>query len=205
MSRIGAPPRHPLPRRRAPDRARRAGLRRAAAGRRRPRRHLAPHPRPPRASTRSTASTSSPAPIICPLSRASAPYDRALLDRAAWGREERAPAVRILGARGLAAAARAPSAAALADGARRPRRGGLDDACGAFARERRAEAEAVLARIRGQGPMAASDFEHGKSRSRLVGMGRRPSTRSNICSGPATSPPRPGAAASSGSTTSPSG
>ena len=35
----------------------------------------------------------------------------------------------------------------------------------AFARERRAEAEAVLARIAGEGPMAASDFEHGKSRS----------------------------------------
>jgi uncharacterized protein YcaQ len=35
----------------------------------------------------------------------------------------------------------------------------------AFAGERRAEAEAVLARIRSEGPMAASDFEHGKSRS----------------------------------------
>ena len=34
-----------------------------------------------------------------------------------------------------------------------------------LARERRAEAEAVLSRIRDQGPMAASDFEHGKSRS----------------------------------------
>ncbi|MET4682093.1 winged helix-turn-helix domain-containing protein [Brevundimonas faecalis] len=35
----------------------------------------------------------------------------------------------------------------------------------AFATERRAEADAVLARIRDQGAMAASDFEHGKSRS----------------------------------------
>jgi len=34
----------------------------------------------------------------------------------------------------------------------------------AFAGERRGEAEAVLARIRAQGPMAASDFEHGRSR-----------------------------------------
>jgi hypothetical protein len=35
----------------------------------------------------------------------------------------------------------------------------------AFAGERRGEAEAVLARIRSEGPMAASDFEHGRSRS----------------------------------------
>ena len=34
-----------------------------------------------------------------------------------------------------------------------------------FARERRAEAEAVLARIRDDGPLAASDFEEGRSRS----------------------------------------
>jgi uncharacterized protein YcaQ len=32
-----------------------------------------------------------------------------------------------------------------------------------FAGERRAEAEAILARIRAEGPLAASDFEHGKS------------------------------------------
>lgn len=35
----------------------------------------------------------------------------------------------------------------------------------AFAGERRAEAEAIVARIRAEGPMAASDFEHGRSRS----------------------------------------
>jgi uncharacterized protein YcaQ len=35
----------------------------------------------------------------------------------------------------------------------------------AFAGERRAEADAILARIGADGPMAASDFEHGKSRS----------------------------------------
>ena len=35
----------------------------------------------------------------------------------------------------------------------------------AFAHARRPEAEAVLARIRAEGPMAASDFEHGRSRS----------------------------------------
>ncbi len=35
----------------------------------------------------------------------------------------------------------------------------------AFAGERRGEVDAILARIRDQGPMAASDFDHGKSRS----------------------------------------
>jgi uncharacterized protein YcaQ len=35
----------------------------------------------------------------------------------------------------------------------------------AFATERRPEAEAVLGRIRADGPLAASDFEHGRSRS----------------------------------------
>jgi len=34
-----------------------------------------------------------------------------------------------------------------------------------FATDRRAEAEAVLDRIRAEGPMAASDFEHGRSRT----------------------------------------
>ena len=34
-----------------------------------------------------------------------------------------------------------------------------------FAAERRGEADAILARIRDEGPMAASDFEHGRSRS----------------------------------------
>ena len=34
-----------------------------------------------------------------------------------------------------------------------------------FATERRGEAEAILARIRDEGPMAASDFDHGRSRS----------------------------------------
>jgi len=35
----------------------------------------------------------------------------------------------------------------------------------AFATERRAEADAILGRLRADGPMAASDFEHGRSRS----------------------------------------
>jgi uncharacterized protein YcaQ len=91
-------------------------------------------------------------------------YDTALLDRAAWGRRSERrlfeywaheasllplafhPLLRwrmARAARGEAGWARLKS----------------------YAGERRAEAEAVLARIRDEGPMAASDFEHGKSRS----------------------------------------
>ena len=91
-------------------------------------------------------------------------YDRALIDRAAWGkRRERKlfeywaheasllpldlhPLLRWRMARAERGAA----------GWTYMRR---------FATERRAEAEAILARVRAQGPMAASDFEHGKSRS----------------------------------------
>ena len=58
----------------------------------------------------------------------------------------------------------------------------------AFADERRAEAEAVLARIRAEGPLAASDFEDGRAPA-AGGNGATPRPRSNCCSGPATSPP----------------
>ncbi|HVQ10124.1 MAG TPA: crosslink repair DNA glycosylase YcaQ family protein [Allosphingosinicella sp.] len=92
------------------------------------------------------------------------PYDTGLIDRAAWGRRsERGlfeywaheasllplalhPLLRwrmARAARGEAGWARLRS----------------------YAGERRADAERVLARIRDEGPMAASDFEHGKSRS----------------------------------------
>ncbi|QAY75879.1 winged helix-turn-helix domain-containing protein [Sphingosinicella sp. BN140058] len=90
-------------------------------------------------------------------------YDRDLLDRAAWGakRERRLfeywaheasllplslqPLLRWR----MAAADRGES------GWKSMR---------SFARERRAEAEAVLARIRSEGPLAASDFDNGKGR-----------------------------------------
>ncbi|WP_199192678.1 winged helix-turn-helix domain-containing protein [Allosphingosinicella deserti] len=90
-------------------------------------------------------------------------YDQALLDRAAWGpkRERRLfeywaheasllpitlhPLLRWR----MAAADRGQS------GWKSMRR---------FAVERRAEAETVLARIRGEGPLAASDFDNGKGR-----------------------------------------
>ena len=53
------------------------------------------------------------------------PYDRSLIDTAAWGAAA-AAAVRILGARSLARAARPAPAAALAHGQGRPRRGRLE-------------------------------------------------------------------------------
>jgi len=91
-------------------------------------------------------------------------YDRALIDRAAWGkRSERRlfeywaheasllplalhPLLRWRMARAERGAAGWPYLRT-------------------FARERRADAEALLARIRDQGPMSASDFEHGKTRA----------------------------------------
>ena len=92
------------------------------------------------------------------------PYDRALLDRAAWGRRRE----RRLFEYWAHEASLLPLALhpllrwrmAQAD------RGEIGwGHIRDFAGERRAEAEAVLARIRGEGPMAASDFEQGKSRS----------------------------------------
>ena len=92
------------------------------------------------------------------------PYDRALLDRAAWG----PPGKRRLFEYWAHEASLLPLdlhpllrwRMAEADrgetGWRYLR---------AFATERRGQAEAILARIRDQGPMAASDFEHGRSRS----------------------------------------
>ena len=92
------------------------------------------------------------------------PYDRALIDRTAWGPK---------GARRLFEywaheASLLPLALhpLLRWRMARAERGEAGwKMLRSFARERRAQAEAVLARIRDQGPMAASDFEHGKSRS----------------------------------------
>ena len=92
------------------------------------------------------------------------PYDRALIDRAAWGRrrERRLFEYWAHEASLLPLAlqpllrwrmARAERGAAGWTYLRR------------FAGERRAEAEALLRRIESDGPMAASDFEHGRSRS----------------------------------------
>jgi len=92
------------------------------------------------------------------------PYDRALLDRAAWGRRRE----RRLFEYWAHEASLLPLALhpLLRWRMARAERGEIGwGHIRAFADERRAQAEAVLARIRGEGPMAASDFEDGKSRS----------------------------------------
>src|SRR6185295_8631893 len=91
-------------------------------------------------------------------------YDRALIDRAAWGgRSERRLFEYWAHEASLLPLALHPLLRW------RMARAGRGEAgwtyMRTFARERRAEADAILARIRDQGPMAASDFEHGKSRS----------------------------------------
>jgi uncharacterized protein YcaQ len=92
------------------------------------------------------------------------PYDRALLDRAAWGRKgERRLFEYWAHEASLLPLALHPL---LRWRMARAERGEIGwGMMRAFAGERRAEADAILARIRADGPMAASDFEHGKSRS----------------------------------------
>jgi uncharacterized protein YcaQ len=92
------------------------------------------------------------------------PYDRGLLDRAAWGRRsERRLFEYWAHEASLLPLALHPLLRWRMARAERGEAGwqGLR----IFAREHRAVAEAVLARIRDEGPMAASDFPHGKSRS----------------------------------------
>jgi uncharacterized protein YcaQ len=92
------------------------------------------------------------------------PYDRTLIDRAAWGRKS----ARRLFEYWAHEASLLPLALhpLLRWRMARAERGEIGwGHIRAFAGERHAEAEAVLARIRAEGPLAASDFEHGKSRS----------------------------------------
>lgn len=92
------------------------------------------------------------------------PYDRALLDGAAWGpkRQRRLFEYWAHEASLLPLALHPLLRWRMAE-ADRGARGWKS--LRAFAHERRPAAEAILHRIRADGPMAASDFEHGKSRS----------------------------------------
>jgi uncharacterized protein YcaQ len=92
------------------------------------------------------------------------PYDTALLDRAAWGRKSE----RRLFEYWAHEASLLPLALhpLLRWRMARAERGEAGWArLKSYAGERRGEAQAVLARIAGEGAMAASDFEHGRSRS----------------------------------------
>ncbi len=91
-------------------------------------------------------------------------YDRGLLDEAAWGSKRKRSLFEYWAHEAsLLPLALHPYLRWRMEEADRGLRGWTR--LKAFAHERRAEADAILARIRSDGPMAASDFEHGKSRS----------------------------------------
>jgi uncharacterized protein len=97
-------------------------------------------------------------------------YDRALLDRAAWGPKSR----RTLFEYWAHEASLLPLELhpLLRWRMAEAERGDIGwQSLRAFAGEKREEADAVLARIRCEGPMAASDFDHGKSRGGWWGWG----------------------------------
>jgi len=97
-------------------------------------------------------------------------YDRGLLDRAAWGRKSKRTLFEYW----------AHEASLLPLDLHPLLRWRMADAeagaigwtsLRAYARERRNEADALLERIRADGPLAASDFEHGKSQGGWWGWG----------------------------------
>lgn len=91
-------------------------------------------------------------------------YDRALLDEAAWGRKSKRRLFEYWAHEAsLLPLALHPLLRWRMEEAARGERGWT--ALRAFARQRRPEAEAILKRIHAEGPLGASDFEHGKSRS----------------------------------------
>jgi uncharacterized protein YcaQ len=91
-------------------------------------------------------------------------YDRALLDGAAWGRKSQRRLFEYWAHEAsLLPLALHPLLRWRMEQAARGERGWT--ALRAFAHERRPEAEAMLERICGDGPLGASDFDHGKSRT----------------------------------------
>jgi uncharacterized protein YcaQ len=91
-------------------------------------------------------------------------YDRALLDEAAWGRKGRRRLFEYWAHEAsLLPLDLHPLLRWRMEQAARGERGWKS--LRAFAHARRPEADAILDRIRAEGPMGASDFDHGKSRS----------------------------------------
>ncbi len=91
-------------------------------------------------------------------------YDRALLDEAAWGRKSKRRLFEYWAHEAsLLPLATHPLLRWRMEQAAKGERGWT--ALRAFAHERRTEAEAMLERIRAEGPLGASDFDHGKSKS----------------------------------------
>ncbi len=91
-------------------------------------------------------------------------YDRALLDEAAWGGKRRRRLFEYWAHEAsLLPLALHPLLRWRMEQAAQGERGW--PALRTFAHERRPEAEAMLERIRTEGPLGASDFEHGKSKS----------------------------------------
>jgi uncharacterized protein YcaQ len=98
------------------------------------------------------------------------PYDRGLIDRAAWGkRSERRLFEYWAHEASLLPLAMHPLLRWRMAQAERGEIGW--GSLKAYAVERRAEAEAILGRIRAEGPLAASDFEHGKGKGGWWGWG----------------------------------
>ena len=198
----GAPPGNPVRRRGAPGGAGRPGLRR-----RPPRPAGEPFgPAAPDRAARAAADRfgqrrrplALPAAVLAPGPLPARAAGRVRLCRPA------APAVRVLGPRGLAAAGGRAAAAALAHGAR-PRRPGHLRRLARFARERaRLRRRRAGARSRARDRWRPGTSPRAAAARAAGGAGATASWRWSSCSGPGWSP-RPRAAASSGSTTCRSG